>query len=109
MEIINLLFNNNTILGIISHYVNNLDIIKYYGNYYSTSNIIFHNNKWQCLDSIIDKLQLSKYNGIMYNLITQNGTFQTHDFIFRDYLELHSVDIYNNVRRLTLSILNSKQ
>jgi hypothetical protein len=45
----------------------------------------------------------------MYNIITKKGILQTNDFIIRDYLELHSSEIYDNVREFTLSILNSEK
>ena len=104
-----ILHSNNHVLGIITQHVNNIDIIKYYDNYYTASNIIYYNNKWKCLDMVINKHQLSNYSGVMYNIITESGTFNTQYFMFRDYLELHSVDIYNNVRRLTLEILNNEK
>jgi hypothetical protein len=44
----------------------------------------------------------------MYNLITTKGYYQTNKFIVRDYLELHSVKIYDDVRSLTLRVLNKK-
>ena len=43
----------------------------------------------------------------MYNLITTKGFYQTDKFIVRDYLELHSTKIYDDVRTLTKNILNS--
>jgi hypothetical protein len=51
---------------------------------------------------------ITKYTGIMYNLITTKGYYQTNKYIVRDYLELHSPKIYDDVRDFTLQILNKK-
>jgi len=102
------LYNNNVVVGIIQQYVNNIDVINVNNNIYTLSNIITYNNQWKCISELHNTVNICKYSGLMYNIITNKGIFKTNDFIMRDYLELHSSQIYDNVREFTLSILNSK-
>ena len=100
------LYNNNIVVGIIKQYVNDIDVIKINDNIYTASNIITYNKQWKCINAVYNNNIICKYSGLMYNIITNMGIFQTNDFIMRDYLELHSSQIYDKVREFTLSILN---
>jgi len=101
------LFDNNTVVGIIKQFVNNLDVIYIDNIMYTYSNIIFDNGKWNTINNVFISNSKSNNSGIMYNLITTKGFYQTDKFIVRDYLELHSTKIYDDVRTLTKNILNS--
>lgn len=103
------LYDNNTIVGIIKQYVNNLDVLYIDNIMYTYSNIIFDNGKWITIKNLHNVYSTINNSGIMYNLITTKGFYQTNKFIVRDYLELHSTKIYDEVRSLTKNILNSNQ
>ena len=103
------LYDNNIVVGVIKQYVDEIDVIFVDNVMYSFSNIIFHNNRWEAIQMIQKLYSVTKYSGIMYNLITTKGFYKTDKFIVRDYLELHSAKIYDDVRALTLRILNKKK
>ena len=103
------LYDNNIVVGIIKQYVGEIDVILTNSNImYSLSNIILYNDRWKTIKMIQKSYNTTKYSGLMYNLITTKGFYQTDKFIVRDYLELHSTKIYDDVRALTLRILNKK-
>ena len=102
------LYNNNTVVGIIYHFVNDLECIYIDNIMYGFSNIVYYNDAWINVKFLENTESVTKYSGVMYNLITTKGYYQTNKFIVRDYLELHSVKIYDDVRSLTLRVLNKK-
>lgn len=102
------LYDNNTVIGVIQQYVNQLETITIDNILYSVSNIIYDKGAWINIKSLDISNHITNYSGIMYNLITTKGFYQTDKFIIRDYLELHSPKIYEDVRKLTLRILNKK-
>jgi len=101
--------DNNAVVGIIQQYVNEIDVIYIDNIMYAISNIIFQNDSWITIKMLKKSYSVTKYTGIMYNLITTKGFYQTDKFIVRDYLELHSAEIYDDVREFTLNILNYKK
>ncbi len=103
------LYDNNTVVGVIQQYVNQLETITIDNILYSVSNIIYDKGAWINIKSLDISNHITNYSGIMYNLITTKGFYQTDKFIIRDYLELHSPKIYEDVRKLTLRILNKKK
>jgi hypothetical protein len=102
------LYNNNTVVGVIYHFVNDLECIYIDNIMYGFSNIVYYNDAWINVKFLENTESVTKYSGVMYNLITTKGYYQTNKFIVRDYLELHSVKIYDDVRSLTLRVLNKK-
>ena len=100
--------DNNDVVGVIQQYVNEIDVIYIDNIMYAFSNIIFQNDSWITIKMLKNSYSITKYTGIMYNLITTKGYYQTNKYIVRDYLELHSPKIYDDVRDFTLQILNKK-
>ena len=104
------LHDNNIVVGIIKQYVSDIVVMLTHDNgMYTYSNIIFENHSWQTIKMIEKFYNTTKYSGLMYNLITTKGFYETDKFIVRDYLELHSTKIYDDVRAITLQILNTKK
>ena len=95
------LYDNDTVLGIVKQRITILSI-----NNYSCSNIIYHNDNWILLSDIYEKNNIVKKMDIYYNIITTKGYYYTNDYLIRDYLEVHDINIFNKIGNTALSILN---
>jgi hypothetical protein len=102
------LYNNSIVVGVIKQHVDEISVVYIDNIMYTFSNIIFYNDHWQTIKILENSSNVTKYSGIMYNLITTKGFYKTDKFIVRDYLELHSSEIYDDVREYTIKILNSR-
>jgi len=95
------LYDNDTVLGIITQRIQLLTI-----HNYGCNNIIYHNGKWILLSDIYEKDTIVEKKGLFYNIITTKGYYYTSDYIIRDYLEVHDINIFNKIADTALSILN---
>jgi hypothetical protein len=95
------LFGDDIVIGIVKQRLSVLTI-----NNYSCSNIINDNGNWILLSDKCNDNNLVEKFDIYYNIVTTKGYFYTSDYIVRDYLEVHDINIYNKIADKALSILN---
>ena len=95
------LFENDIVLGKI---VQKLPLITQNG--YGLNNIIKHNNEWKLLSDFLAN-NIIEIESVYYNIVTMNGFFYTNDFIIRDYLEAHHIELFNQIGDMAILLLNS--
>jgi hypothetical protein len=104
LEIGEELYESDTVLGIVKQRLPILSV-----NGYSINNIILHNNKWILLSDIVSKDRIVEIDSIHYNIITRRGYYYSKEYIIRDYLEVHDIDIYNKIADCAIHLLNSDE
>ena len=93
------LYDNDIVLGRI---VQKVPLT--HSNGYGINNIIYTNNEWKLLSDILQNSILDE--SYFYNIVTTKGYFFTKDYIVRDYLEVHDINLYNKVADAAILLLN---
>ena len=95
-----MLYNNNKIIGISQVKSHNTKIFNYMNNIISGRQLIYHDNQWINIESIINDKCMDK-EMILYSLITENNTFYTQNLLLRDFEELMTIVLNRLVENTT--------
>lgn len=101
IEVGSYLQNGNRVLGIA---IVKTRIPTYNG--YGIHNIVFSNKGWHLLENIVDKNYVTNNEQVYYNLITTNGYYRTEDYVLRDYIEFHAMDVYDTLTKMSQVVLS---
>jgi len=95
------LYGDDSVIGLVKQKLKILTV-----NNYSCNNIIVDKDEWILISDKFTNSNIVEKCDIFYNIITRNGYYYTSDYIVRDYLEVHDINIYNKIADVALTILN---
>ena len=99
--------DNNILLGKVTFKVENIKLFYYNNDLVTGSHLVFHNNKWEYIENIID-LKYILYSGIIICPITSLGIFYSNNYnLYRDFEENDCIDNY--FLKKTLNKLNNNK
>lgn len=96
IKIGDVLINNNKVIGVCEFYSNGQDMYNYKGINVSGNHTVFEKNGWiNVSESIISKK--IEYKNKIYCLITENGTININNILFKDFFMTKDLNSYNKL------------